>query len=79
MPDVQIQGPPCTGCGSPMNLMAFEASETGSDLQTFSCPKCNRVQRHAIQSAVTEAWLDQKRENAITHTIKAGRMISKPA
>ena len=55
MPDVQIQGPTCTGCGSPMNLMAFEPSETGRDLQTFSCPKCNRIQRLAIQSAVTEA------------------------
>jgi hypothetical protein len=38
-----------------MNLMAFEPSETGRDLQTFSCPKCNRIQRLAIQSAVTEA------------------------
>jgi hypothetical protein len=27
------------------------------DLRTFTCPRCNRVQRHIIDSAVSEAWL----------------------
>jgi hypothetical protein len=62
-----------------MDLTAIEPSDTGRDMQTFSCPKCNRVQRHAIQSAVTEAWLDQKRGNAVTYEIHNGHMISKPA
>ena len=26
------------------------------DLRTFTCPHCRRVQRHIIESTVTEAW-----------------------
>ena len=44
-----------------MKLMAIEPSNTlGQDLRTFSCPQCRRVQRHTIDSAVTEAWLEPK-------------------
>jgi tRNA(Ile2) C34 agmatinyltransferase TiaS len=60
MLDSQNQGPQCTACGSPMKLSAIEPSGTGQDLRTFSCPKCKRVQRHIIESAVTEAWLKPK-------------------
>jgi hypothetical protein len=68
-----------------MKLSAIEPSSTGQDLRTFTCPACRRVQRHLIESAVTEAWLDPtraikgKRANAFTHDIRDGRMISKPA
>jgi hypothetical protein len=68
-----------------MKLSAIEPSSTGQDLRTFTCPVCRRVQRHLIESAVTEAWLEPthaikaKRANAITHDIRDGRMISKPA
>jgi hypothetical protein len=79
MLDTQNQGPQCTACGSPMKLSAIEPSSTGHDLRTFSCPNCRRVQRHLIESAVTEAWLDPQRRNAVTHAIKGGCMISKPA
>jgi hypothetical protein len=77
MLDAQNKGPQCTACGSPMTLTAIEPSATGSDLRTFTCPKCRRVQRHIIESAVTEVWLDQKRRKAVTHEIKEGRMTAK--
>jgi hypothetical protein len=79
MLDTQNQGPQCTACGSPMKLSAIEPSSTGHDLRTFTCPQCRRVQRHLIESAVTEAWLDPQRGNAVIHEIKGGRMISKLA
>jgi hypothetical protein len=37
------------------------------------------VQRHVIESAVTEAWLDQKRGKAVTHEIRDGCLIPKQA
>ena len=67
MLDAQTKGPQCTACGSPMTLTAFEPSDTGQDLRTFTCPQCKRVQRHVIESAVTEAWLNPRRGNAVTH------------
>jgi hypothetical protein len=67
MLDTQNQGPQCTACGSPMKLTAIEPSHMGQDLmgqdlmsqdlRTFTCPHCRRVQRHIIESTVTEAWL----------------------
>jgi hypothetical protein len=56
MLDAQNQGPECTACGSPMKLAAIEPSMWGQDLRTLSCPRCKSVQRHIIDSAVTEAW-----------------------
>ena len=61
MLDTQNQGPQCTACGSPMRLMAIEPSALGQDLRTFACPQCKRVQRHIIESTVTEAWLAPKK------------------
>jgi hypothetical protein len=61
MLDRQNQGPQCTECGSPMKLTAIEPSMWGQDLRTFACLHCKRVQRHIIDSAVTEAWLEPKR------------------
>ena len=71
MLDAQNQGPQCTACGSPMRLTAIEPSMPGQDLRsqnlrsqdlrTFSCPRCKRVQRHIIDSAVTEAWAAPRR------------------
>jgi hypothetical protein len=84
MLDAQTQGPQCTACGSPMKLSAIEPSSTGQDLRTFTCPQCQRVQRHIIESAVTDAWLTPQRvvklrpETAVTNEIHDGRMISKP-
>ena len=60
MLDTQNQGPQCNGCGSPMKLTAIEPGGPGQDLRTFACPHCNSVQRHLIDSAVTEAWLDPR-------------------
>jgi len=74
MLDTQNQGPQCTACGSPMKLMAIEPSDMGHDLRTFTCPQCRRVQRHVIESAVTEAWqapqLAKKgrHQNTVTHS-----------
>jgi hypothetical protein len=62
-----------------MKLSMIEPGSTGYDLRMFSCPNCRRVQRHLIESAVTEAWLDPQRRNAVAHEINGGRMISKPA
>lgn len=78
MLDVQNQGPQCTACGSPMKLTAIEPSAAGQDLRTFTCPECKRVQRHLIESAVTEAWAEPKR-NAVTHDVRGGRLMPKPA
>jgi hypothetical protein len=59
----------------------------GQDLRTFTCtcPKCERVERHGIDSAVTEVWLEPLRAirtrhgNAVTHDVRDGPMIPKPA
>jgi hypothetical protein len=82
MLDIQNQGPQCTACGSPMRLTAIEPSDTGQDLRTFACPQCKRIQRHVIESTVTEAWLEPKRavkgrEKPVTDDIHDGRMIPK--
>jgi len=57
MLDRQNQGPQCTACGSPMRLTVIERSAQGQDLRTFACSHCKRVQRHIIESTVTEAWV----------------------
>jgi hypothetical protein len=57
MHDRQNQGPQCAACHSPMTLSAIEPSTWGQDLRTFACPHCKMVQRHVIESSVTEAWL----------------------
>jgi len=54
MLDAQNQGPQCTACDSPMKLTAIEPSMWG-ELRTFACSQCKRVQRHIIESTVTEA------------------------
>jgi hypothetical protein len=85
MLDKQNPGPQCTACGSPIKFSAIEPSYTDRDLRTFVCPKCKKVQRHTIESALTEAWLDPERAidvgkvNAVTYEIRDGRMIPKPA
>jgi len=61
MLDTQNQGPQCTACGSPMKLIAIEPSSVGQDLRTFACARCDKVQRHIIESVVTEAWLAPKK------------------
>jgi hypothetical protein len=73
-----------------MKLSAIEPSSTGQDLRTFTCPECKRVERHIVASAVTEAWLEPQRAStkrasttrrgdAVTHELRNGRMISRPA
>ena len=63
--------------------VAVEPSDSGRDLRTFTCPHCKRVQRHIIESAVTEAWLEPKRAintrkgNAVTYKVDKGRLIPK--
>jgi hypothetical protein len=85
MLDKQNQGPQCTACGSPMKLSAIEPNYSGRDLRTFTCPNCARVQRHIIESAMTEAWREPKhatkvrQRKAVTHEIDKGRLIPKPA
>jgi hypothetical protein len=83
MLEKQNQGPQCTACGSPMKLSAIEPSSTGQDLRTFSCPICKRVERHIIDSLVTEAWLEPQRTvkapraSAVAHEIHRGQMVPK--
>jgi hypothetical protein len=68
-----------------MKLTAIEPSAPGQDRRTFTCPKCKRVQRHIIDSAVTDVWQEPQRaieagyRNAVTHEIRDGRMIPKLA
>jgi len=73
MLDRQNQGPQCTACGSAMKLSAIEPSCTGQDLRTFTCLECKRVQRHLIDSAVTEAWLAPKGKQAVRGTAHPAR------
>ena len=85
MLDKQTQGPQCTACGSPMKLTAIEPSATGQDLRTFSCPECKRVQRHIIETSVTEAWLKPQPAikgrpgNAVGREVRGEPMIPKSA
>jgi hypothetical protein len=39
----------------------------GQDLRTFTCPKCESVERHMIDSAVTEVWLEPQRAIKARH------------
>jgi hypothetical protein len=59
MLDIQNQNPQCVDCDSPMTLTAIEPGGLGQDLRTFTCEKCKRVERHIIESAVTEEWLER--------------------
>jgi hypothetical protein len=70
MLDTQNQGPQCTACGSPMRLTAIEPSAAGHDLRTFACPHCQRVERHIIESAVTEAWLARPKQSPLRRQLK---------
>jgi hypothetical protein len=85
MLDTQNQGLQCVDCDTPMTLTAIEPGGLGQDLRTFTCPKCERVERHIIDSAVTEAWLEQqgatndRHGNAVTHKVRDGRMMPKRA
>jgi len=84
MLDRQGQGPQCAACGSPMKLTVIEPSESGEDHRTFTCPRCKRVQRHLMDSSVTEARLEPtlsikgRHGHAVTYEIHDGRMIPKP-
>jgi hypothetical protein len=62
-----------------MKHSAIEPSSTGQDLRTFTCPECKRVERHIIEKTVTEAWQGSRRDKAVTHEVRTGRMISKQA
>jgi hypothetical protein len=68
-----------------MKLSAIEPSSTGRDLRTFTCLICKRVQRHIIESLVTDAWLEPQRtvkgrqQTTVTHAVQGGRMIPKKA
>jgi hypothetical protein len=73
MLDKQNQGPQCTACGSPMKLAAIEPGALGQDLRTFACPECKRVQRHVIESSVTEAWIAPKQDFATQASMKKSR------
>jgi len=55
-----------------MKLSAIEPSSTGYDLRTFTCPQCRRVQRHLIESAVTDAWLHDIRGTTVTLLAESG-------
>jgi hypothetical protein len=85
MLDTQNQSPQCVDCDSPMMLTAIEPGGLGQDLRTFTREKCKRDERHIIESAVTEEWLEPQRAikarhgNAVTHEVREGRMIPKPA
>jgi hypothetical protein len=68
-----------------MKLAAIEPSDTGNDLRTFACPACKGVQRHIIESTVTEAYLqplhgvEACHGSTVTYEIRDGRMIPKSA
>ena len=82
MLDRQNQSPQCTACGSPMKRTAIEPGALGQDRRFFTCPHCRRVQRHLIDSAVTDAWAEPQRvikQCAVTYEIHNGCMIPKPA
>jgi hypothetical protein len=59
--DTQNQSPQCMDCDSPMTLTAIEPGGLGQDLRAFPCEKCKRIERHIIESAVTEEWLKPQR------------------
>ena len=72
MLDTQNQGPQCTACGSPMRLSAIEPGSPGRDLRTFTCPRCGRLQRQNIESAVTDASMEPPR------TVPAQQAVDAP-
>jgi hypothetical protein len=59
-----------------MTLTAIEPGGLDQDLRTFTCPKCERVERHIIDSAVTEAWLEPQRASRAIALDHRGRTIT---
>jgi hypothetical protein len=61
-----------------MKLSATEPGSKGHDLRAFTCPNCKRVQVHAIESLLTEAWLEpqhaikERHKNAVTREMDDG-------
>jgi hypothetical protein len=74
--DKQNQGPQCVDCVSPMTLTAIEPGGLGQDLRSFTCPNCQRAERHIIDSAVTEAWLEPQRASRAMALDHRGRTIT---
>jgi hypothetical protein len=47
---------PCTKCGAPVILVRIEPANSGFDLRTFECSKCNNVDQYIIEFGTAAPW-----------------------
>jgi hypothetical protein len=47
---------PCTKCGAPVILVRIEPANSGFDLRTFECSKCNNVDQYIIEFGTPAPW-----------------------
>jgi hypothetical protein len=50
-----IERPRCPKCQGRMMLARIELGPNGSDLRTFECPKCERVQKMLVKDLLQSA------------------------
>jgi hypothetical protein len=54
---IQPEPQPCTKCGAPMILARIEPANSGFDLRTFECSKCNNADQYTVECETAAPWL----------------------
>ena len=52
---IPIERPRCPACQGRMMLARIDPAPNGSDLRTFECPKCERVQKMLVEDPLRSA------------------------
>jgi hypothetical protein len=79
-----IERPRCSRCQTRMMLERVSPGPVGFEHRVFECPKCDHVDTRVIASdpfsAEAQGWLSgELGRTAISHVIKDGKLIPKPA
>jgi hypothetical protein len=48
---------PCTKCGALVILARIERANSGFDLHTFECSKCNNADQYLVEYGTLAPWL----------------------
>jgi transposase-like protein len=84
-----IERPHCPRCRTRMMLARVSPASDSKEKRVFECPKCNFMDTVTVSDPLesrSTGWLlgelrppEAHRGNAVTHDIRDGRMIPKPA